>query len=140
MEVNDRPNAGRQEGSMKRIAAFAIVLAATAGSVWGGAANYFEVTIDLTIRRALGSLYDARHSADTVQYIGCSISANVGEPATVRCEAKRSETVRLTCSSQDAEMVKAAQKLTDHGYLLFQCDEDYALTRVYASTSSIWLP
>jgi hypothetical protein len=126
---------------MKRMAAV-IVLTGSAGLAWAGAANYFEVTVDAVARKAFGSLYDARRTPDTVQYIGCSVSANAGESATAICEARNAANVRLTCSSQDPEIVKAAQALTDNGYLFFTCEPapNDILTRVYASKSSIWLP
>lgn len=127
---------------MKRSVLMAISLTGIAGLAWAGAVNYFEVTVDPTARRAYGSLSDARRSADTVQYIGCSVSANAGEAASATCEAKTSASVRLTCSSSEPGMVQAAAALTDHGYVYFQCEPDPSnrLTRVYSSKSSIWLP
>jgi hypothetical protein len=110
-------------------------------SAWAGRANYFETSVDLAARTALGSLYDTRHSADNVQYIGCSLNYLDGA-ARVSCEAKDAGLEFLACSSTDPELIKIAQALTDNGYVYFRCDSGTpsSLTYLYVSKSSAYLP
>jgi hypothetical protein len=126
---------------MKRTAVV-ISLAALAGVAGAGPANHFEVTVNPSTREAFGSLYDARRSPDNVQFIGCSVSAMAGSAASATCDAKTAASVRQTCTSQNPEIVKAAQSLTDNGYIFFRCEPapSNVMTYLYVSKNSLWLP
>jgi hypothetical protein len=124
---------------MKIRIAVAVVLLLSAGAAWAGRTNYFETSVDTVNKEAYGSLYDTRHSADNVQYIGCYINL-IGGVARVNCEARDAASDSLSCGSTNAELVKIAQALSDSSYIFFRCDASYALTYLYVSNNSVWLP
>jgi hypothetical protein len=131
--------AGREMKKSVRGALAVFVVICGAGIAWAGLANTFEVTLDATAKVAYGSLYDVRHSADGVQHIGCSVGVSSGR-AHVICEARNAAWASLNCWSDDPEMVKAAQALTDNGYVYFTCDASNVINYLYVSKSSVWLP
>ena len=96
---------------MKTRIAVAVVLLLSAGAAWAGRTNYYETSVDTVNKEAYGSLYDTRHSADNVQYIGCSINL-IGGVARVTCEARDAANDALSCGSTNAELVKIAQSLS----------------------------
>jgi hypothetical protein len=124
-----------------KVASGVVVLLGLAVAAWAGRANYFETSVDLVARQAIGSLYDTRHTPDNVQYIGCYLQYLDGV-ARVGCEAKDVASEHLSCTSTDPEMVKVAQGLTDNGYIVFKCDSatPSSLTYLYVGRSSVWLP
>jgi hypothetical protein len=124
---------------MKRslVATLGVLLVASSVA-WAGRANYFETTVNLVTRTAFGSLYDTRGSADTVQYIGCSLNSS-GDFASLICEAKDAASEKLVCQSTNAELIKVGQSLSDSSYIYFNCDASYNLTYLYVGNSSIWL-
>ncbi len=122
-----------------KVMAATAVIAAAAASAWAGRALYYETTVDPAARTAYGSLHDTRASADAVQSIGCNIQL-AGGVATTACEAINAAGVDLYCWSNDPEIVKVAQSLTDRGYLYFRCDASYRLNYLYVSKSSLYLP
>ncbi len=98
------------------------VLLVASGVAWAGRANYFETSVNPVTRTAYGSLYDTRGSADTVQYIGCSLHSS-GGPASLICEAQDAASEKLVCQSTNAELIKVGQSLSDSSYIYFKCDE-----------------
>jgi hypothetical protein len=124
---------------MKTRSLVSLVLVLSAGAAWAGRTNYFETSVNLVTREAFGSLYDTRHSADNVQYIGCATNL-IGGAARVTCEAKDAASESLSCSSDNAELVKIAQSLSDSSYIFFRCDAGNGLTYLYVSNNSVWLP
>lgn len=106
---------------------------------WAGRANYSETQVDPVARTAVGSLYDTRHSADNVQYIGCALNL-IGGTARLTCEARDAANETLSCVSANAELIKIAQSLSDSSYIYFQCDAGNNLTYLYVSNNSVWLP
>jgi hypothetical protein len=125
----------------KKTLGLLLVLPMLAGAnlAWAGRVNNFETQVDLGARTALGSLYDTRRSADNVQYIGCYLNLIAGA-ARLTCEAKDAASESLTCSSANAELIKIAQSLGGDSYIYFQCDASNALTYLYVSNNSVWLP
>ncbi len=119
----------------------ALSLLAVSGLAWAGGTRSRETQVDLTTRRASGSIYDTRMSADTVQYIGCMVYKTnpAGNPG-VSCDAMDAESERLNCVSSDAVLVSLVLGISDSSFISFACDADSNLTSLVVNTGSLWLP
>jgi len=60
-----------------RTAVAVVLLASAAVTARAGKTNYFETFVDPVGGVAYGSPVDTRHTADSVQYIACSVSFSV---------------------------------------------------------------
>jgi hypothetical protein len=122
---------------MRRMLLMAGVVLGVAGTVWAGKITRVETHVDLIAGNAYGSLHDARHSADTVQYIGCALYSFAGATR-LACQAQDVNTNSLSCVSDDPEMVKIAQSLSADSYVSFKCTGK-ALTYLYVGNSSAFM-
>jgi hypothetical protein len=122
-----------------RTAVAVVLLANAAVTARAGKTNYFETTVDMAAGVAYGSLYDTRKTADSVQYIACSIAMRAGSDAQVTCLARSASAGPLSCSSTRPEHLTIASGLTDNGYVRFECVGN-DLTYLYVSKGSLWLP
>lgn len=118
----------------------AVSLLAASGLAWAGETRSRETQVDLTTRRATGSVYDTRTSADTVQYIGCLVYGAPPSTPGVTCDARDAEWERLNCRSADAGLVSLALGISDSSFISFSCDADSNLTSLVVNTGSMWLP
>lgn len=120
----------------------ALSLLAVSGLASAGMTRSRETQVDLTTRRASGSIYDTRMSADTVQYIGCMVyKTNPAANPSMQCDAMDAESERLTCyGGGDAGLVSVALGISDSSFISFSCDADSNLTSLVVNTGSMWLP
>lgn len=113
----------------------ALALAALASSAFAGYRDATPVYVDGTSRYAYGYLGTARNSADTIQYIGCSISAGAsGSYAT--CEARSPANVTRSCYTANAEMLGAVRMIQDDSFVFFTWDTAGNCTQVFTSNYS----
>ncbi|SDY89623.1 hypothetical protein SAMN04487939_10829 [Lysobacter sp. yr284] len=121
------------------LAAGSALLAIAAPATAGRAINY-PVTIAPDV--AYGSMLSARRSADTVQYIGCSLNSP-DATHTVRyaqCDAVNAQGRRLICDTTDAGMIATVQSIGAYHYILFRVDAQGRCTAVNTWISSDTLP
>ncbi|MCP3063203.1 hypothetical protein LXT21_30945 [Myxococcus sp. K38C18041901] len=88
-------------------------------AAWAGAKNYDPVIIDLATDRASGSLGDARNSADTRQFIGCSITTTVGSAPILGCFAYDVAGTYFACSSTNSDLLATARSITTDSFISF---------------------
>jgi hypothetical protein len=76
------------------------------------------------LQSANGTLRDARHSADSLQYIGCSRYAYDTGSSSIVCYARTASGSYLSCQTSDAGMVRVAETLNPASYLYFVVNAD----------------
>ena len=118
----------------------ALSLLAVSGFAWAGMTRSRETQVDLTTRRASGSIYDTRMSADTVQYIGCMVYGTAGSKPAVWCDAMDAESERLSCESTEAGLVSLALGISGSSFISFACDVNSNLINLVVNNGSAWLP
>lgn len=128
-----------------KLQAMAMAMAATmaaAGVAHAGEKGNVPVTLQLNPLGApigaFGMLGSARNSADTLQAIGCAISATGITGTTVRadCEAVNASGSMVHCQTTNAAMVAVAQSISEHSYLSFSFDSSGTCTSVYVANGS----
>ena len=80
------------------------------------------VFVDQSSNIALGSLGSARNSADSTQYIGCTVGFSNGAES-LSCYARTSTGLMGTCYSSNPTVVALGRSLTPASYLYFTWDE-----------------
>lgn len=91
-----------------RSTALTLALASAAlvsASAWGGDHISGTVEIDDTKSSAIGTLSDARNSADTLQSIGCEIWAYSGNYQQAVCTAQDANGVDRRCITDDKHLI-----------------------------------
>ena len=94
------------------------------------------VLVNMAIREALGSIGSARNSADSVQYIGCSIEADSSTDPLIACFATDETGTSALCTSSSPRLVAAVQAITSLSFIDFQWDSDQSCTFVYVVNAS----
>ena len=94
------------------------------------------VVVNMAIREALGSIGSARNSADSVQYIGCSIEADSSTDPLIACFATDETGTSALCTSSSPRLVAAVQGITSLSFIDFQWDSDQSCTFVYVDSAS----
>jgi hypothetical protein len=82
---------------------------------WAGYVTQSEVTV--ATNYAYGSIAGARYSADSQQYISCTLQKSGGP--FVWCAARDKAGKYFSCSSTDARYVDAVKGMTDSSYISF---------------------
>jgi hypothetical protein len=106
---------------MKRLVILSI-LAGTASTPFAGVRNVTNVTVNTTSMYAAGSIGTARNSADTVQYIGCTVTlsrAGSGNAPWAFCAARSTSGSYATCATEDATLVSQIQSIHPNSYIYF---------------------
>ena len=101
------------------MAALGMTLLSNTVPTWAGSVGHAGVNIiqySSTEIHVSGSMVGARYSADSRQYIGCSLDST----PRVMCAARDSADNSVYCYSSDAGHVDAVQKMTDSSYLEFR--------------------
>jgi hypothetical protein len=76
-----------------------------------------------------------RASADSVQYIGCQLYLS-GGVVRLACNANDVNSHYLSCSTDDRELVRIGQSISDNSYLYFRCDASGRLDYLYVANAS----
>lgn len=120
----------------KLTAAAVLGLALFSNSIpaWAGYKTTYEVQLGLgqggQISYAQGSMGDARYSADSQQYIGCSFS-NTNGPF-VMCSATDKTGKSAFCTSTDSKMAAAVKMITDFSRIYFEVPQGSTSCRFLA--------
>jgi hypothetical protein len=89
------------------------------------------------LQSANGTLRDARNSADSLQYIGCSRYAYDTGSNSIVCYARTATGAYLSCQTSDANMISVAESLGSNAYLYFVVNADgWSCDRVIAVRAS----
>lgn len=111
MRVNLRSILGLAALGMTLLAA---TVPTRAGSVSHGGVSIFQYSSTET--HVNGSMVGARYSADSRQYIGCSLTS----APYVQCAAQDSANNFAYCYSYDAGHIDTVQKMTDSSLIAFR--------------------
>ena len=126
--------------SMSKIVAATVFSAGLllGSTTWAGQVSHPQVLIFPT--SAQGSMYGARSSADTVQYIGCNLSSGPNG-ANVGCSARNSAGQFKSCFSNNAFHREAVRAMTAYSYVFFTLNPTTGqCSNVNINNSSIYLP
>jgi len=124
---------------------FRTLLAAGALSVLApqaraGLAVSHEVSINDSVQTASGAMNGARHSADSTQWIGCTVKiSSPATPAEASCKAVSKSGRTLSCETTEPAFVQLAQGQTDYAWIFFKCNGD-DLVALTITKSSYSLP
>ncbi|TQV76806.1 hypothetical protein FLL45_02285 [Aliikangiella marina] len=116
------------------------------GSVLAGLTQPAEVTIDTENRLATGDMNTARRSDNEFAFIGCGVRViSVSETEVINfgfCQAGigEAEEERITCFTQNAQLLDGIKSIADYSYVTFSWDENGDCTRIGNSTQSFYLP
>ncbi|WP_147332765.1 hypothetical protein [Archangium gephyra] len=109
-----------------RIPALVALMAAMnlSTAAWAGAKGGSGVSIVFSGDNgtASGTMGTVRGSSDTLQYIGCTVSATAGSSRAVWCSARNSSNVTVTCSSAEPEIVQVMDAVTSDAHIAFSWD------------------
>jgi hypothetical protein len=103
----------------------------------------YPVGINDTYRFAVGTMSDARGSADSQQWIGCSTNAYPSSTtAGAFCYAVNSSGMQRSCTTYDANLVQAIRTITSESYIYFvwKSDGSGQCDYVFIENSSRWKP
>lgn len=115
-------------------------------SVSAGLTQPAEVEIDNETRFAQGDMNTARRSKNEFAFIGCGVRViSVSETEIINfgfCQAGvgEAEDERITCFTQNAELLDGIKSIADYSYVTFSWDENGDCTRIGNSTQSFYLP
>lgn len=106
------------------VLALVMVLSTTA---WAGRkANYsVAITFSGDTGAASGAMGSARNSDDTVQYIGCTVSASLANTSidisrAVTCSARNASNVTVACTSTEISIIETAYAIASDSYIRFE--------------------
>jgi hypothetical protein len=120
-----------------------LVLSAAVLSAFAPAAHAGRVVdnpVDIAGKAASGSMNSARHSPDSVQYIGCTVKYDVASDKTeVSCVARDEFEKALGCATTKPAFVPVAVGISDYAWIYFKC-EGAELVALTASKFSHGLP
>jgi hypothetical protein len=118
----------------RRLVLFAIL--AISGPSFAGRRLEEPVVVNLAGREAYGSIGSARNSADSVQFIGCSLEADSSTDAMVACFASDANGIDALCITSSPRIVAAVQAITAQPFIDFTWDSDGNCTFVFLDTAS----
>ncbi|PTL83002.1 hypothetical protein [Vitiosangium sp. GDMCC 1.1324] len=119
-------------------AVLAVSTVAVAGSSGGQQVNIWTDSAGQT--NANGTFKAVRNSADTQQYIGCSLYAYDTSSFSATCYATSATGQYASCFTSDANMLKVVQTLNPASYLYFVVNADGSCDRVISVNASYNLP
>jgi len=91
-----------------------VVMVLLGSAAFAGMRSTAEVYINQTSKYAQGSLGSARNSADSNQYIGCSVTNDY-----IYCSARNAAGTWVHCDAYSASMALSARGIGSSGYLSF---------------------
>lgn len=110
-------------------------------SAWAGSkSTNWAVTIDTAAKTAHGSVGAARSSADTLQYIGCSVYAYEDGFTYAGCSAKNAAGTFVNCSSSVPAIVETVRNMPSDGFVQFYWNTNGDCTYVSLGNYSYYAP
>ena len=124
-----------------RISSFGLALAVctVSGVALAGATYAYPVWVVGT-GNVYGSLAAARHSSDTVQFIGCEVFASKGATPEASCYAKTASGTYMSCYTVDRNLVTIAGQLNTTSMLQFEFNPDGECTYINVTNASDGIP
>jgi hypothetical protein len=89
---------------------------------------------------AAGAMGSVRNSSDSEQYIGCTVYAYPGGPATVNCFARSRDPNYGFCTSTDVALVQTAASITSDSVIHFGWDAQGKCSVLEIDTGSLYAP
>ncbi|MGH8049234.1 MAG: hypothetical protein ACREPB_01090 [Arenimonas sp.] len=117
----------------------ACALTAVAGAAMAGLSYSVPVNINDAYKYAVGTMYGARASSDTVQYIGCYHNA-YSSGGSANCYAVNAAGVSRSCYTTNVNMVDAIRSISDESYIYFQWNTDGTCNYVLVDNGSRFRP
>jgi hypothetical protein len=130
---------------MKKTSLVAVVVAIScatgyAGSTGGGEVRYYTSG---TQTRVHGTFADTRASADTMQFIGCSVhSWSVFDYSMVLCRARDAAGTYLYCYTTHEQIARTARGISSSAHVMFMVDSTAPTTcrELQVENSSLYGP
>ena len=110
------------------------------GSALGGTKVTGVVQVDTQNRHAFGSVGSARNSADSVQYIGCTVFSYSDGTASAWCGGRDANYGYGACTTSVPALVDQARNLKGDSYLNVYWDSNYACTSIEVRNHSYYEP
>jgi len=114
------------------------------GTAVAGKYNENLVEIFAEDMMAYGSMTAARFSKNKDELIGCGTRTFTFEDGTSYewgfCQASLAEEENVMCSTEDANLIRQINSVTDNSYIVFQWNEEGQCTHVGHSTQSFYIP
>jgi hypothetical protein len=116
-----------------------VVSAAVAlgSAAWAGYKTTYSVFVGSGI--AWGAMGDARASADSTTYIGCSRSGYPGSYM-IQCYAKNASGTYGTCAINDPAMASTVASITPSSYIFFEWNASNTCTYLSVDNASYLTP
>lgn len=111
-------------------ALLSVAAIAQAGTRWA-----YQVSINDGSRYAVGTMTDARGSADYNQSIGCYHNT-----ASATCYATNSAGLSRSCTTSNVAMIDVIRSISSESYIYFMWNTDGTCNYVLVENSSRWKP
>ncbi len=121
--------------ALKQVLIAALATGALTTTAVAGMKTGQQVYISDAARTANGQLGYVRNTADTVQYIGCTVQGDVGS-----CTVRNRDGLTRSCSSTETRWVHTMRALKSDSYLQFNWDANGKCTYVSVNTDSTSAP
>jgi hypothetical protein len=131
-----RNHENREEKTMKKTFAIAVLLFGLASAAWAGSVSGFGTDVNLESREASGVYLFSRKSCDNVQFIYCAVSASEGQSPLLACAARDKDSEYLACKSKNPLLLKLAGSISAYSLVSFRCYEDNTLESVWVANTS----
>ena len=118
-----------------RILGAALVAGALATTAFAGMKTSQQVVIVDANKFANGELGHVRNTADSVQYIGCTIKGTAGS-----CTARNSAGLTRSCSTTEAKWLATIAAVNGDTYLYFRWDTDGKCNLIIVENNSTPAP
>lgn len=125
---------------MMKLALAAALTTIASGSALAGLKATYGTQVDNANRHAWGALGSARNSADSVQYIGCSVSSYADGTESAWCGARDANYVFGSCTTFNPTLINQIRSLKGDSYLNLYWDASYACTQVDITNMSYMAP
>jgi hypothetical protein len=126
---------------MKAVLGGVVVVGLVGASAWAGSkTTNWTVGIDTVGKSAYGSVGATRSSADTVQYIGCSVYGFDDGFIQASCGAKNAAGTSVSCSSTVPSIVETVRAMPSDGFVRFQWNDAGDCTYVAFGNYSYYAP
>lgn len=123
------------KSKFKHVLIGTMVAGALATTAIAGFKTGQQVVIADASKMANGELGTVRNSADTVQYIGCTVQGDAGS-----CTARNSAGLTRSCSTTETKWLNTMRALDGDSYLTFKWDANGKCTYVSVQNSSTSAP
>jgi hypothetical protein len=115
--------------------AVAAALLSTATIAIAGSRLVYQVGINDASRYAVGTMTDARGSADASQSIGCYHNTGFAS-----CYATNNLGLSRSCTTTNTALIEVIRSISSESYIYFQWNTDGTCSYVFVDNGSRWKP